>query len=294
MKADTNDTELAVIRTLTYRDLFDYPLREEEVFRFLIGKKATKGDVRRVLKDLLARGMAGEDSGYYFPPGRDEVVDLRKIREKISSQKFAKALRYAHLVGKIPWAKGVFLTGATAAGNASEEGDLDFLIIAADRRVWLTRLLVYLFLIVLRAKRPRGARGGFGDKVCPNMFLSEKTLIIPEAERNLYSAHEVVQTRPLWESEPVHRRFLAANDWVVEFFPNLELPKLKDANGSDLGRTGSPSRIFDLFEWVAYRLQLLYLSRHRTREVCDPDRILFHPRDWAAEVLPKLEDRTSG
>lgn len=277
--------EKAIIKTLVYRDLFDYPLTAEEVYRFLIQQDSSRGTVEKFLRKMIAEGKIQRRGSYHFLPGREKIARLRQKREAISQRKFKEALHYANLLRFIPWVKAVFATGALAAGNADEESDLDLLIIATPRRLWLTRFLVFLVFSLLGVMRkPQSVQ--VKDKICPNMFSSELTLAIPPNEQNLYTAHEVVQAKIIWEEAPLCQRFLAANDWIKKFLPNFYLPPKLDKSRFKRGFF-----FLDWLELLAYRLQLKYMSRRRTREIVTPERILFHPIDQAAKILPMFEKR---
>jgi hypothetical protein len=83
----------------------------------------------------------------------------------------------------------------------------------------LTRLFS-VFLVELTGKRRRPGDQKVKDKICLNMLLDESHLAIPEKERDLFSAHEVCQMKPLWEKERTYQKFLKANQWSQEFLPN--------------------------------------------------------------------------
>jgi len=50
------------------------------------------------------------------------------------------------------------------------------------------------------------------------MFVSEPAL--PESERDLFSAHEVLQMEPVFDRGNTYKKFLLANKWVKTFLPN--------------------------------------------------------------------------
>lgn len=279
--------EKTILKTLVYRDLFDYPLKAGEIYLFLIQQKSSRRVVARALRELVAEGKIQQRSSYYYLPGREGIVALRRKREVISREKLKKAVRYARLLRPIPWVKAVSATGALAVENADEESDLDLLIITTPRRLWLSRALVFLILSLLGVKRkPGGVQTA--DKVCPNMFLSMAALTVPDDEQNLYTAHEIVQARPIWECGQIHQHFLAENSWVRKFLPNFKFPPKPDQYAPKSGFV-----IFDWLEVLAYKLQLKYMERRRTREVVTPERILFHPIDRAAKILPRFEEQVA-
>jgi len=281
----SSPTARAIVKTLVYHDLFDYPLTTLEIHRFLIQEKSSQKVVEETLGKLTSAEVVQEKGGYYFLPGREETVALRKKREAISLIKIKKATVYSKLFLLIPWVRGVFVTGALAVGNVDQKSDLDILVVAGRGRVWLTRLLVTLLLdlLWLRARPP----GRVKDKVCPNMFLDETALQVPKNEQNLYTAHEVAQAKLIWARGPLHLRFLAKNSWVKDFFPNLAIPSVSKLRREK--RAGFAP--FDWLEIVVCKAQLWYMRSRRTREVVTSKRILFHSVDLASKILSNFEER---
>ncbi len=205
--------ELAILRTLCYHDLFDYPLTLEETHRFLIGKK--KGEI----KNLIKEGKVEEKDGFYFLKGKRETVSLRKKREKISRKKLVLAQRMADWFRLIPTIKMIAVTGALAINNSQKDDDIDFLIVTSKNGLWLTRIPAVL-LIELLASRPQLDKGRLKDTICLNIFLDENHLQMPKEKQNLFVAHEIVQMKPLWQKDEVYQKFLKKNQWVAKYLPN--------------------------------------------------------------------------
>jgi hypothetical protein len=101
----------------------------------------------------------------------------------------------------------VGVTGALAVDNEAGP-DMDYLIVTETGRLWLCRALV--ILLVRWADRQ-------GDLICPNFFLSERALTF--SERDLYTAHELVQMVPLVGPE-TYTAMRHANAWTAAFLPN--------------------------------------------------------------------------
>ncbi|MGH2544057.1 MAG: hypothetical protein ACRDIB_14755, partial [Ardenticatenaceae bacterium] len=53
---DAAEIDLAVLRTIAYADVFDYPLAADEVHRYLVGVPATAGTVQASLRAQVGRG----------------------------------------------------------------------------------------------------------------------------------------------------------------------------------------------------------------------------------------------
>jgi hypothetical protein len=209
----------AIYKTLAYADVFAYPLLAEEVWRFLISPSLVGfSQVQKELQSMAQRRkLIASQGGYYFLKGREKNVFLRKKRERLSQEKMKRAKRISRKLKLIPTIKMLALTGALAMKNAEEEDDLDFLVVAAKNRLWITRGIVVVFLSLLGLyRRP----GKIKNQICPNMFLAEDCLALPPNEQDLFTAHEVCQAKPLWEKEGTYFKFLEQNQWVKRFLPN--------------------------------------------------------------------------
>jgi hypothetical protein len=203
----------ALLQTLAYADIFDYPLKEEEIKKFLIGQVVTKNQIWPQLSQVVQK------NGFFFLKGREKIVNLRRKRQKWSQEKIKKAQNVSHWLKLIPTIKMVALTGALAMENAEKEDDIDFLIITAKKRLWLTRLLT-VFLVELVAKRRHPYDQVVKDKICLNMFLDEEHLTVPSRERDLFTAHEISQLKPLWDRNETYSKLIQKNLWVKDFLPN--------------------------------------------------------------------------
>lgn len=201
----------AILRTLAYADIFAYPLKEQEIQKFLISGSPQK------IPDLLW-GVA-QKNGFYFLAGREKIVAIRGKRKRWSREKMKIVRRVAGWLKLVPTIKMVAVTGALAMNNADRNDDIDLLIVTAKDRLWLTRLLtVFLTEIVARRRRPRDKN--IRDKICLNMFLDEDYLAVPKNERDLFTAHEICQLKPLWDKDHCYRKFIEANLWSKKFLAN--------------------------------------------------------------------------
>lgn len=217
-----NDTlARAILETLAYSDVFDYPLRLEEIHRYL----PVRADLNAVRQALS--GWQDVQAGYYHLPGRAAVVALRVEREAHSRALLPTAVRYGRWLGALPFVRMVALTGSLAVLNAPGHADLDYLLVTARDRVWTARA----FALLLNRMTPH--------TLCPNLLLSESSLAWPV--HDLYSARELMQMRPI-TGAVVYRRLLQANAWVQDFLPNAQ-------NTSELpapSRAGSLQHLFEL------------------------------------------------
>jgi hypothetical protein len=201
---------LAILCTLAYADVFDYPLTPIQIHRYLIGVDTDRDRVLRALdEDSWASRRLEQHGAYVTFPHRREVVKLRRRRAEVTAQMWPFALRYGRAIAALPFVRAVMLTGALAVGNVVPGDDVDFLIVTAPGRLWLTRAMVIGLVVKPAARRDH--------EVCPNYLLSEHTLDFEE--QNLYVAHELAQMVPLAGLD-IYHRMRAANRWTTRFLPN--------------------------------------------------------------------------
>jgi hypothetical protein len=225
----------AIVRTLNYADLFDYAMTPDEVFQFLIGVRTTRAEVDAVLNDhSRLNGSVSRVEGFLTLPQRQTLIAARHRLRAAAHRQFPRALIYARLLAHLPFVRMVALTGGLAMENA-RDNDIDYFIVTAPGRLWMVRGMA---VALVRLARP------LGDYLCPNYLLAENHLVIDD--RNLYTAHEVVQMIPLYGLD-VYRQMCALNQWIIDFLPN--------ADGIHARRSEDPlPRVGGWFKQVAERM----------------------------------------
>ncbi len=199
--------ERAILETLAYSDIFDYPLTLEELHRYLpIPVKSN--ELESQLPHLKLISFEYSTGVYYHLPGRGGIVKVRKVREKSSMGSFRRALFYGRILGLMPFVRMVAMTGSLAMLNLSKNADMDFMLVTVPNRLWIARAFAVTFGMLMRLA---------GDRICVNLLLSENALEWPR--HDLYSAREMGQMIPICGLN-VYRRFRNANSWVESFLPN--------------------------------------------------------------------------
>jgi len=282
---------------ICYGDIFDYPLKEEELERWGINKRVILGSISDSRIDSGQARMTKKGE-FYCLKGREKIIKLRNERAKYSSQKLLIAKKIAKVLQKCSLVKMVAVTGALAMENSAKNDDIDLMIVTEKNRVWLTRLLTTLILDILGKRRKRNEEN-FSDKICLNMFLDEGRLLIPVKEQNLYTAHEICQVKPLYNQSQTYEKFLLANKWAKKYLPNgidtriLGYYDIRRNNDKLRNIVISKYRniVLDFLEHAAYKLQYFYMQKHITRETVTANRIMFHPKDTSKMVLGEFAKR---
>jgi hypothetical protein len=199
----------AILRTLLYFDMFCHPLNKQELFR-MISVKANPGEFEHSLAGLVALKLVGTESEYFFIVNggssiRERIKKLNRSNRYHRISRFISGLIYLH-----PFVSAVLVSGSLSKSAFSRKDDIDFFVITEPGRLWLSRAALMLFkkLFLLNSKK----------YFCINYFIDSETLEIPD--KNIFTATEIAFLIPLRNAE-LCGKFLAANEWIRSFFPNL-------------------------------------------------------------------------
>jgi lipopolysaccharide/colanic/teichoic acid biosynthesis glycosyltransferase len=206
---DPNREELVVLKTLSYYDIFNFPLTHEEIERSLIGEEL--GDISGHLKSLVDKNIVFEESGYFSLKNEPRMVSERVLNEQRADKYLRKAPFFVRIIRSFPFTRAVFISGSLSKGAVPKDGDIDYFIISAKGRLWLNRTLLVLFkkIFLFNSKK----------YFCVNYFISEDQLEIPD--KNLFTATEIAHLLPVYNDE-VCKRFMEANNWYKDYLPQFE------------------------------------------------------------------------
>jgi hypothetical protein len=289
----------AILRTLLYADIFDYPLTAAEIHHFLIapdGAAATPDAVLAALEGSpRLAGLTARVNGYVTMRDRQAIGVLRDERRRHAARLWPHARRWAAVIGALPFVRMVAVTGALAMDNSPPGDDVDFLIVTAPGRVWLTRALA---VGVVRAARL------FGVELCPNYVLAETALV--QRQCDLYAAHDLAQMVPLVGHE-VYTAMRRANAWALDFLPHAAAPLRLEADRRPRGWTALLQRLAEralagrlgdaLERWERGRKLARFTpaaSQPGSAAELDADRVKGHFEDNGRPVLARYEQRLAG
>ncbi len=284
----------AILRTLIYADVFNFPMTDQEIHHFLIGSHTALEEVRAGL--VASRWLAERIecvNGYWVLHGRTAITLERHTRDAASQKLWPRARRYGVLLAHLPFVRMVALTGALAMRNAHDaDDDIDYLLVTAPGRVWLTRALI---VIIVRLVRLRGVN------LCPNYVLAETALA--QNNHDLYIAHEVTQMVPLSGLE-VYNAIRAANGWTSDLLPNADgvFYAEADAQPKNAGRVAQRIGEWLLGGWIGTSLEG-WEQRRKLRKFAseaqkphssaqlDAEHVKGHFNDYGYPTLHKYQDR---
>lgn len=258
---------IAVAKTIAYGDYFNFPLSLEEIHFWLISP-------RLVPKSLIKK---------YTTVLKPKEIKLKKNLLANTKQKEIVALKLLKFIHLFPFIRLIAFTGSVAANNTKKNDDLDLLIITEPNTLWFTRpLLLFLLSLVFNRRHP-GDNSSKKTKnaFCPNLWLDTLSLTVPKKRQNIYTAHEVLQVRPLFDRGDTYQNFIRSNRWTSHYLANayhkLSHGKSPKKNSSTL--FFSPFFFIAPFNYLLFILQYLYMFPKKTTESVSLHAAYFHKND---------------
>ena len=282
-RAKERACDSAIRKTLAYRATFRYPLSYHQLFNTLISIRIFKKEFfDKELNKLVKTAQIGYRDGKYFDK-RIKPVSW-EFRYKQSKEALYKVEKVIKVLKNIPWIKLLSVTGSVAAFNSDKGSDIDIFVVTKTHRLWLTRGFV---AVILKAMGMYIRKDSDPGRICPNLFIDEEAFAWPNNDRSIFTAHEIILMHPLIDRDQTYLKFLRANDWVKSHFANFNLY----TGGMKTKKLSSGSRLVNLLEKIATKLQLKYMEKKRTNEVTNKHMIHFRKNDntgWILESYKKL------
>jgi len=281
--------QVSVIKTLSYSDVFDYPLSFSEIYYFLESSKPlSPSDLKRTLAYMSARrkGILENASGYYAFSGKKELITKRIQGDDIAQTKVVLGKKIARILMTIPSVLFIGISGGVAGGGATGDDDIDLFVITRSGTLYITRFLLLLVLEFVGKRRKRGQINA-KDSICLNMLIDESSLLFKSPRQDLYIAREIAQIIPLFDRNDTYAAFLRANSWTRNLLPYAGgkpgLVSLSYHNVLNLGLV--------LLEPLSRIVQVWKMSKHSEGEIIEPTVLAFHPNDQKKWILKEYEKR---
>lgn len=273
----------AILKTVVYAGLFQFPLSLAELERRLMDLALDGAAIGRRLRAPFLRARMTATDGFLHPVGEEAWVGLRQQRGRHAQALLARHERALRVLARFPFVRLVALSGACAHGNATDD-DVDvFLVVKAGRAFTV-------FGAVMALSKLAGLR----RSLCVNYVLDENVLALPE--RDVFTASEVVGLRPRAGASG-YQRFVDANPWVGDLFPNFRRMPLPSPPRATAGAGPLLEGVVDLLtrpwlEPLARRIVGGYLrrkSRGAAGVVLSESRLKLHLHDHRPTLLTSFE-----
>ncbi len=284
--------EKAVLKTLIYADIFDYPLKINEIHKWLIGRKTTLRQTVTAVSKLSKKSKVESKKECYFLPKKTSIVKSRLIKTKQSQIYIKKAQIISQVLKIIPWIKLVGISGGLAMENAGKKDDIDLFIITSKNRLWIARLFILGLLSLTGQRRKRN--GKIAGKLCINILLEEDKL--EQINKDIFVAHEVLQMKVLWQKGGIYSKYLAMNSWAFKFLPNwidqsVVSSKYYVSRGKSINSHNTKyiihNTILNRLENLAKWIQLKIMQKPKGLERIEDGALYFHPNDIREGILKR-------
>ncbi len=214
----------AIIRTLAYYDVFDYPLTVEELWRWYFPESGatenlTVEKIEAMLGQEPVQSLVERQGKFVVLKGRRHLVQLRAERIVVNEKKWRRAVTAIKYLQVVPFIKMIAVVNTLAINNARPESDIDFLIVSEPGHIWSTRMAVTGIVSMLGYRR-HGEK--ITNRICLSFYLTTDALDLEPLKREADDPHFA-----FWASQAVplldhgtYEKYVQANDWVTKLLPN--------------------------------------------------------------------------
>lgn len=204
----------AVLATIAYADLLNFPLKCEEIEEYLYGWSATREAIEAVLKEI--QGVI-HLNGYYCLNNRIELIETRKKNDVLLMNYWKKIRRFRFFFQLCPFVRSVAVCNSVSYGNVKETSDIDLFVITADHRLSIARFFLKLITQLIGV---RVHHGFISKRFCLSFFVtvSAHNLKAIAYEFDPHLAYFVKTMTPLFGAK-VFDEFLRNNEsWMAPYF----------------------------------------------------------------------------
>lgn len=208
VSSQARPAEEAVLRTLCYFDLFQYPLTRKEIQSFL-PLSLSPEQTGLVLDELVCRQQIFLYDGFYSLVNDPARMQRRRDGNERAVQLLEKARRIGRFLHQFPFVEAVAVSGSLSKNFADPDADIDFFIITKANRLWTARTLMHLY-------KKFTFLTGRQHYHCMNYYIDEEAYRLEE--QNIFTAVEIKTLLPVCGKKAT-QAFFSANKWADEWLP---------------------------------------------------------------------------
>lgn len=301
-----------ILRTIAYFDIYNWPLRAEEIWKWQYNLNNDKilllEEIFEVLKNEEIKTVLQEKDGFYFMRGKENILSERAEKYLYAERKYKKVMRLARIFSFFPFIKMISVCNDLGYSNAPDGSDIDLFIVSSRKRIWLARLMITGFLKLFRMRPGENPR----DAICPSFFVDEdninlEKLALKDGAGGINDPHFsywICQMSPVLQKENFNEKFSEENKWAKKFLPNAGISKEPPVrrNISISPFAGCIEKIFQGFigDWLETKVKKIQLNMmpenlqqtaNKNTNVVITDSILkFHTHDSREIIREKFKN----
>ncbi|MEO8853203.1 MAG: nucleotidyltransferase domain-containing protein [Ginsengibacter sp.] len=203
-----NNTKQNILKTLSYFDVFNYPLTRDEILSFS-AEKHDQPFIDESLILLISERVIFKLGEFYALKDQPFLAERRRIGNQRAIKQISIAKKVAKLLSCFPFVQSIAVSGSLSKNFAEKKSDIDFFVITSANRLWIARTCMHLlkkFSFLFKKQ----------DWFCMNYYIDETGLTI--IEKNIFTAMEIVTLLPL-QGIDCFQNFIDANSWTENYFP---------------------------------------------------------------------------
>lgn len=260
---------------MAYFDVFNYPLTNEEVRRFL-PEKCNQLVVNEILYQLIKEDIIYKLNNFYSLQNQPQLAEIRLAGNK----RAIKLLKIARLAAKIlswfPFVQSIAVSGSLSKNFADEKADIDFFIITSANRLWIARTFMHVFkkLTFLAGKQ---------SWFCMNYYIDEMKMEI--AEKNIFTAMEIVTLMPM-QGINCFKKFIEANSWTHNYFREQIITNEKNGEIKKVVFRKCLEKIFNSSLGISIEKRLMRVTDERWKKKTHQGKVNDHGRRLAMITNP--------
>lgn len=273
----------SIVKTLLYYDIFNYPLKSSEIFRFLGAKKVDEATVNEELNLLCNKGLVFRFDNFFSLQNNEHNI-IRRINGNIEAKRYCEiAKKQAKLIMRFPFVKAVMASGSLSKEFMDENSDIDFFILTKPGRLWIARTLLVTYKRIFLFNSHK--------YFCVNYFIDTDHLHMED--QNLFTATELATLLPLCGAE-YYQKLHDSNTWIREIFPNY---RPRSTDGLPSSKASGTKRALEFFlnllfgNQINRLLMLLTFRRWKRRyqnQYADADfKLAFKTKEYVSKNHPK-------
>ncbi len=290
--------ELAIIKTLTWFDLFNQPLTTWEVWFYLWDEsgdvgKVNQGEILPVLEKLAVDKLVASHFGYWQLAVSPQHLSERLQRLRWTIKKRRRAEQAVRLIKHLPFVRLVGLVNTAAFDMASLDSDIDFFIIAQRGRIFTVRLSVTGLIQLLGWRRHHRL---VSNRICLSFYLTDDNLNLQPLAYpdDPYLRFWLAGLQVLYD-DCIYGSWLTANNWLSRELPNWYSVMVRERTAVVAAWPAKSS----VLERVLEKFQMHLIRRHRSSRLGDGSTAVlasrqilkFHESDVRQELAVKFRRR---
>lgn len=210
-----SDLKRSIINTISFFDIFSYPLTAEEIKKYLY-KYKNPIHIKEIKGTIEEMEEIEKIHGYYVLKDRANLADTRKARKFLAEKLWGRTRQYCQYLTNVPFVEMIAACNSLAYDNPNEESDIDLFIVIKKDRMWFARTAITAILHFFGVRRHKNKIAG---RFCLSFFTTPEKMDMSELElkpEDPYLAYWTKLLMPVY-GEKAYADFVEKNKkWLKE------------------------------------------------------------------------------